>query len=128
MTQSVTGLKLMEAQHNRRCRLQIGEHHAKQREDRQIGSRFRRAARWGREAPRSKLNTPIEDSESRPCQTPTRGVRSRVICPGGVGFETSSASGGRGAGLVAKLTRPGLHGGECSRGWHPAWHSNQQAA
>jgi hypothetical protein len=33
-----------------------------------------------------------------------------VICPGGVGFETKSASGGRGAVLVANLTRPGLHG------------------
>ena len=30
--------------------------------------------------------------------------------PGGVGFETSSASGGWGAGLVANLTRPGIHG------------------
>jgi hypothetical protein len=36
-------------------------------------------------------------------------TRSRVSCPGGVGFETSSARGGHGAGLVAKLTRPVLH-------------------
>jgi hypothetical protein len=34
----------------------------------------------------------------------------RKICPGGVGFETSSASGERGAGLVAKLTRPVIDG------------------
>src|ERR1039457_4645944 len=35
-------------------------------------------------------------------------ARSRVICPGGVGFETSSASGGWGAVLVANATRPGM--------------------
>jgi hypothetical protein len=35
---------------------------------------------------------------------------SREICPGGVGFETSSASGGWGAVLVANSTRPGIHG------------------
>jgi hypothetical protein len=35
-------------------------------------------------------------------------IRSRVICPGGVGFETRSASGGWGAVLVANLTRPGI--------------------
>ena len=40
----------------------------------------------------------------------TDDIRSRKICPGGVGFETGSASGGQGAGLVAKLTRPVLHG------------------
>jgi len=33
-----------------------------------------------------------------------------VICPGGVGFETRSASGGRGAVLVANLTRPVIDG------------------
>ena len=33
-----------------------------------------------------------------------------MICPGGVEFETRSASGGGGAVLVANLTRPGLHG------------------
>ena len=38
------------------------------------------------------------------------GIRSRKICPGGVGFETRSASGRRGAVLVANLTRLGLHG------------------
>jgi hypothetical protein len=40
----------------------------------------------------------------------TDDIRSRVISPGGVGFETSSASGGWGAGLVAKLTRPVIDG------------------
>jgi hypothetical protein len=35
---------------------------------------------------------------------------SRAVCPGGVGFETRSASGGHGAVLVANLTRPGMHG------------------
>ena len=39
---------------------------------------------------------------------PTDDARSRVICPGGVGFETRSASGGRGAVLGANLTRPVL--------------------
>jgi len=42
--------------------------------------------------------------------TKTRDLRSREICPGGVGFENSSASGGQGAGLFAKLTRPVIHG------------------
>jgi hypothetical protein len=37
-------------------------------------------------------------------------VRSRVICPGGAGFETSSAKGHMGAVLVANATRPVLHG------------------
>ena len=37
-------------------------------------------------------------------------VRSREICPGGVGFETRFASGGRGAVLVANLTRPVIDG------------------
>jgi len=32
------------------------------------------------------------------------------MCPGGVGFEISPASRGRGEWLVAKLTRPGLRG------------------
>ena len=32
------------------------------------------------------------------------------ICPGGVGFETSSASGGWGAVLVSNLTQPGIYG------------------
>ena len=54
-------------------------------------------------------------------------VRSRAICPGGVGFETSSAKGGRGAVLVANLTRAGVDGGERSRDWHPAWPSIRKA-
>ncbi len=33
-----------------------------------------------------------------------------MICPGGVGFETRSASGGQGAVLVEKLTRPVIDG------------------
>jgi hypothetical protein len=37
-------------------------------------------------------------------------ILSRVICPGGVGFETSSAKGHMGAGLVANSTRAGWHG------------------
>jgi hypothetical protein len=37
-------------------------------------------------------------------------ARSRETCPGGVGFETRSVSGGCGAVLVANSTRPGLHG------------------
>ena len=40
----------------------------------------------------------------------TDDIRSRKICPGGVGFETRSASGGQGAVLVANSTRPVLHG------------------
>ena len=40
----------------------------------------------------------------------TRDGRARKVCPGGVGFDTSSASGGRGAVLVANSTRPVLHG------------------
>ena len=40
----------------------------------------------------------------------TDGTRSRAICPGGAGFETRSASGGRGAVLVANATRPVQHG------------------
>jgi predicted metalloprotease len=40
----------------------------------------------------------------------TYDMRSREICPGGVGFETRSASGGCGAVLVANLTRPGIDG------------------
>jgi len=40
----------------------------------------------------------------------TSQAHSREICPGGVGFEARSASGGRGAVLVANLTRPILHG------------------
>jgi hypothetical protein len=40
----------------------------------------------------------------------TRDARSREICPGGVEFETRSASGGRGAVLVANLTRPVIDG------------------
>jgi hypothetical protein len=39
-----------------------------------------------------------------------RDVSSREIWPGGVGFETRSASGGRGAVLVANLTRPVIDG------------------
>jgi hypothetical protein len=35
---------------------------------------------------------------------------SRSICPGGVGFETSSAKGHMGAVLVSNPTRPVLHG------------------
>jgi hypothetical protein len=37
-------------------------------------------------------------------------VHSSAICPGGVGFETRSASGGRGVVLVANLTRPVIDG------------------
>ena len=37
-------------------------------------------------------------------------AHSRVFCPGGVGFETSSANGRWGAGLVAMPTRPVIHG------------------
>ena len=40
----------------------------------------------------------------------TRTVHSREIYPGGVEFETRSASGGRGAVLVANLTRPVIDG------------------
>jgi hypothetical protein len=40
----------------------------------------------------------------------TRHIRSREICPGGVGFENRSASGGWGAVLIANSTRAGLHG------------------
>ena len=50
-------------------------------------------------------------------------ARSREMCPGGVGFETRSASGGCGAVLVANSTRAGLHGGEYSRDWQLAWPS-----
>jgi hypothetical protein len=48
--------------------------------------------------------------KSRPRYAPTDDAHSREICSGGVGFETRSASGGRGAVLVAKLTRPVMHG------------------
>ena len=37
-------------------------------------------------------------------------ILSRKSCPGGVGFETSSAKGHTGAGLVANATRPVMHG------------------
>jgi hypothetical protein len=47
---------------------------------------------------------------SRPRLPRTDDARSRVICPGGVGFETSSAKGHTGAVLVANATRAGLHG------------------
>ena len=40
----------------------------------------------------------------------TSDVRSREICPGGVGFETRYASGGYGAVLVANLTRSVIDG------------------
>ena len=40
----------------------------------------------------------------------TRDASPREICPGGVGFETRPASGGRGAVLVANLTRPVIDG------------------
>jgi len=43
-------------------------------------------------------------------QRKIRDTRSREICPGGVGFETRSASGGCGAVLVANLTRPVIDG------------------
>jgi hypothetical protein len=42
--------------------------------------------------------------------TETEVSRTRAICPGGVGFETGSATGDMGAVQVAKLTRLGLHG------------------
>ena len=48
--------------------------------------------------------------KSRGCWPSTSGILPRVICPGGVGFEISSASGGQGAGLFAKLTRPVIDG------------------
>ena len=50
------------------------------------------------------------DLKSRLYHTATRSIRSREICPGGVGFETSSAKGDMGAVLVANSTRPVLHG------------------
>jgi hypothetical protein len=40
----------------------------------------------------------------------TRDASPREICPGGVGFETRPASGGRGAVLVANSTRPVIDG------------------
>ena len=43
----------------------------------------------------------METKESRPRRAQTDDARSRAICPGGVGFETRSATGGRGAVLVA---------------------------
>jgi hypothetical protein len=48
-------------------------------------------------------------------------ARSRVICPGGVGFEASAASGGGGAGLVSNPTPPGIYRGERSRVGHGTW-------
>ena len=47
---------------------------------------------------------------SRRRMKPRDVVHARAICPGGVGFETSSASGGWGAVLVANAPRPVLHG------------------
>jgi len=41
---------------------------------------------------------------------PVGDIRSRVMCPGGVGFATRSASGGCGAVLVANLTRAVIDG------------------
>ena len=48
-------------------------------------------------------------------------ARSRVICPGGVGFETSSASGGWGAVLVANSTRPGMTVPRSDETWLSEW-------
>jgi hypothetical protein len=48
--------------------------------------------------------------DSRRRRTEIGDGRSREICSGGVGFETSSASGGWGAVLVSNSTRPGIHG------------------
>ena len=45
----------------------------------------------------------------------------RTSCPGGVGFETSSASGGRGAVLVANLTRPGMTVPLSDETWQTEW-------
>jgi len=44
-----------------------------------------------------------------------------VSCPGGVGFETSSASGGHGAVLVANLTRPGITIRRSDETWPLEW-------
>jgi len=52
----------------------------------------------------------------------------RVICPGGAGFETSSASGERGTGLVSKPTRPGfLWAGAMSFGLTESLESGQKS-
>jgi hypothetical protein len=48
-------------------------------------------------------------------------IRSRVICPGGVGFETRSASGGWGAVLVANATRPGMTIPQSDETWLTEW-------
>ena len=50
------------------------------------------------------------DSESRPNHTTISSIHSRKICPGGVGFETSSAKGDMGAVLVSNSTLPVSHG------------------
>src|ERR1019366_9928848 len=51
-----------------------------------------------------------KNTESRPELSLAGDAHSREICPGGVGFETRSASGGHGAVLVAKLKRPVIDG------------------
>jgi hypothetical protein len=57
-----------------------------------------------------KISPLNELARIAPRHTPTDDARSREICPGGVGFETRSASGGRGAVLVANSALPVLHG------------------
>ena len=65
------------------------------------------------------MNLPARIAAKNSCKTGD--ARSRVICPGGVGFETRSASGGRGAVLVANLTPPGMSVPLSDETWLTEW-------
>jgi hypothetical protein len=71
---------------------------------------------WHRISKRGGGKTKTEVNQTSPAKVAAKfarkpdEIRSLEIFPGGVGFETRSASGGRGAVLVANSTRPVLHG------------------
>jgi len=47
--------------------------------------------------------------------------RPRELCPGGVGFETSTARGETVAGLVSNATRPGMTVPQSDENWQTEW-------
>jgi hypothetical protein len=62
-----------------------------------------------------------EHFNSRPNHPAIIDRLSRQSCPGGVGFDASSAKGHMGAVLVANLTRPGMTSPRSDGTWLPEW-------